>query len=234
MLKERYWKEVAEIKQQDPGNVLLPHLEKGHTVVNELYLKQAWLTVHKRCTVEEIAPKAVQIVQKTIERDEYLNMLFRKKGHWNREQRKVRNNDLIPAKTDAERKKAMGKLKDLQEHWAIVQRAIRVFEDSGEKIPFEKVEMPEPAADAVVVIDFDIDKLSDFELSEKLNTASASVSRINKSIENHTRLDAQVLEKDHPKHAQYKKLEANLKKWSHIKTRLENEKKRRKNGEKTD
>jgi hypothetical protein len=238
MTEKRYFEEVNKIERLDPGNLFLPRLRGAHTAVTEAYLMAAWKRVPK--TAKTIIVKEVESSPNTPRReigtgqykkpkidDDVLNNLFREKGHIGREMRKVRANRLLDAKSPAERKAVMRELDEMQGNWAIVQRKIRVYEQTG-ALPVVIANTYATEQEAKEKVE-DWAELSDMQLLSKLQSIRVCHSRLKKKIEG---LDPSVMDAVHPFYKNWQKMEADLKRYELDKRLVEVEIKKRKDGEK--
>ena len=232
MTEKRYFEEVKKIESLDPGNVFLPCLRGTHTAVTEAYLVAAWKrvpkTAQKTVIVKEVEASSPppQYKKPRID-DEVLNSLFREKGHIHREMCKVRANRLLDAKSPAERKAVMRELDEMQGNWAIVQRKIRVYEQTG-ALPVVVANNYATEQEAKEIVE-DWTTLSDIKLASKLQSLSTCYSRLKTKIEN---LDPSVMNAVHPFYPTWQKMEADLKRYELDKRLVRLEIKKRKDGEK--
>lgn len=230
MTEKRYFEEVSKIEKLDPGNIFLGRLRTAHTAVTEAYLVAAWKRVPKTATVAKVieaAPIPALPTKKLKVDDDVLNSLFREKGHIGREMRKVRANRLLDAKSPAERKAVMRELDEMQGNWAIVQRKIRVYEQTG-ALPVAVANNYATEQEAKEKVE-DWGALSDLQLSSKLQSISVMASRLKTKIQ---KLDPSVMNPVHPFYPTWQKMEADLKRYEMDKRLVTVEIKKRKDGEK--
>ena len=225
MTSERYHKEVSEIAQLDPTNIFLPSLRAAHTAATEAYLSAAWKIVNSREAAKTNGSTG-PVVSKPAN-PEAVNDLFRKKGHINREMRRIKATGLTIETPLQDRRRLMQQLDGMQAEWAVIQRQIRVWELTKE-LPTAAIVAHNAEATLQERI-ADLDTLSDLELSARLNTARACHSRKKSAIE---KTDPSVMDPLHPKHKAWQRAETALVEYEHLETEINRRKEaaKQKNG----
>jgi hypothetical protein len=221
MTEERYLKEVSEIKKIDPDNLFLKTLQIGYSSVNEVYLNAAWKIANKK--LKNKAEPSNSHSQPTNLNLDYLNELFRKKGHIGRQMRQIKATQLNTASNKAERKAIMIELDKLQDEWAIIHRQVKIYEATGEISDVQKVNHN---ADATLEERIaDLKTVSDLSLADRLNSVRANLSRKIKEIE---KMSPKTLTKESKNHKKWLKCEEQKTRYEREKLHIETEIKRRK------
>jgi hypothetical protein len=208
MTEKQYREQLARIEERDPQNRWLPVLKRGHSAINEVYLKKAWATVPK-----DVTPTPQKEAKKTTTENELLP-LFREKGHLDRQLRK-KSNELRTLTSVFERCAVIDEIQDGLKRLAKYNQHIKFYEEYGRMANA-------PAPSAVATTDDPI-PTDPFEIADAINTAAASLSRIKREL--NALPNNVVFEKDHVLRGRYEKLEKNRMRWENRKRILENLKK---------
>jgi hypothetical protein len=222
MTEKRYLEEVEELSKLDPVNIFLKSLRNGHSIAAEAYLTAAWKIVEAKKQAN-----ATQDVAKKPTHPDIINDLFKRKGHLNREMRKIKATTLMVATTPLERKRIMLQLDEMQNEWAGIQQQIRLWEITKE-LPIATMAAHNAEATLKERIS-DLNLLTDIELTSRLNTARACYSRKKTQVEKYP---AAVMDMLHPQHRAWQKAEAKMCEYEREKLYLETELNRRKEGSK--
>lgn len=189
---------VASIQQRNPGEVLLPTLLKGHSIINEVYLRAALRRLPTATTADTQPDRApVDVVLRGLWRQR--TMLF---GEMNK-----RSNHFHACKSDDERAANSREIRRIWGEILNVKASIDYYEQHGhlpDPVSEERFPLPENPVDIL----------------KKLNSIRAQISQVKKRLD-----DLVTLPESHPDRLKIGDAEARLNELKlyagHAKTALE-------------
>ena len=189
MTPAQYASAVALLEKRNPGEPLLPTLRRGHSRVNEVYLRAAMRRVAPAGAVTETPPVTKR---ETRYADQVLQGLWRERTQLFGEMNK-RSNHFHECSSDDDRK---ANSRDIRRIWGEIQRVkekIEYYEQFGElPAPVDEERFPIPE--------------NPVEMVRKLNSIRASISQTKKRLD-----DLAALPDGHPDRVKIPEYEAKLK-----------------------